>query len=118
MLGATLIPTVLAKVSMITIPQNIVVGIEVVPLSIHVVHLFFKVWLYRALSTGVITLAKITSHNLCRRCIWSYPYILLNSRILNSKGLDQCKNSFSSINLQDSLLLIPFIGLVVVVAGY
>ena len=49
---------------MISEPRNIVVGMEIVPLSIHVINLF-ECRLYSAFSIRMIPLVEVTAQDWC-----------------------------------------------------
>ena len=50
---------VLTGVAMISEPKNIIVGMEVMPLSIHVIKLFIRGRLYSTLSIRIVPMAKV-----------------------------------------------------------
>ena len=82
MFGCTLVPIVLTGDGVISVPQNISVGIEIVSLSIHIVNLFFRGKTCSTLSITMVALTKVTSHDLGRRSIANYSQLLLDSSIL------------------------------------
>ena len=64
---------VVPEVVVSSVPRSIIVGIEVVPLGIHIVYLLFRGWFHRALSIRVISLVEVTPQHLGRCRIGEYP---------------------------------------------
>ena len=59
--GCTLVPMVLTGVGMISVPRNIGIGVEVVPLNIHVINLLIRGRICSTLSIQMVPMAKITT---------------------------------------------------------
>ena len=80
------------------VSRCVLMGIEVVPLGIHVAYLLFRGWFHIALPIRMVTLTKITLQHLSRWWVWKYTQLFLNHSVLNGKSLHLSKEGCGSIN--------------------